>query len=191
MLTPTSNEEVSAVLKYCNQQKLAVVPQGGNTGLVGGSHPVFDEVILSLEKMNKIKGFDESYGIITAETGAILMDMQQHLATKGYAMPLDLGARGSCQIGGNLSTNAGGIHFIRHNSLHANCIGLKVVLHSGEILDNITTLRKDNTGYDLKHLFIGAEGTLGVITECAILCPPLPRSRQLALLGCNSFDDVV
>ena len=106
-------------------------------------------------------------------------------------MPLDLGAKGSCQIGGNLSTNAGGIHFIRHNSLHANCIGLKAVLPSGEILDNITTLRKDNTGYDLKHLFIGAEGTLGVITECAILCPPMPRSRQLAMVGCNSFDDVV
>ena len=106
-------------------------------------------------------------------------------------MPLDLGAKGSCQIGGNLSTNAGGIHFIKHNSLHANCIGLKVVLASGEILDNITTLRKDNTGYDLKHLFIGAEGTLGMITEAAILCPPLPKSKQLAILACETFDDVV
>ena len=90
-----------------------------------------------------------------------------------------------------MSTNAGGIHFIKHNSLHANCIGLKAVLPSGEVLDNITTLRKDNTGYDLKHLFIGAEGTLGVITECAILCPPKPKSRQLAMIACNSFDDVV
>ena len=106
-------------------------------------------------------------------------------------MPLDLGAKGSCQIGGNLSTNAGGINFIKHNSLHANCIGLKVVLPTGEILDNITTLRKDNTGYDLKHLFIGAEGTLGVITETAILCPPLPKSKQLAIVGCNSFEDVI
>ena len=106
-------------------------------------------------------------------------------------MPLDLGAKGSCQIGGNLSTNAGGIHFIRHNSLHANCIGLKAILSSGEILDNITTLRKDNTGYDLKHLFIGAEGTLGVITECAILCPPMPKSRQLAIVACETFEDVV
>jgi FAD/FMN-containing dehydrogenase len=90
-----------------------------------------------------------------------------------------------------LSTNAGGIHFIRHNSLHANCIGLKAVLASGEILDNITTLRKDNTGYDLKHLFIGAEGTLGVITECAILCPPMPKSKQLAIIACKSFEDVI
>ena len=141
--------------------------------------------------MNKILNFDESYGIITAESGAVLQDMQNHLHEIGYTMPLDLGAKGSCQIGGNLSTNAGGIHFIRHNSLHANCIGLKAVLPSGEVLDNITTLRKDNTGYDLKHLFIGAEGTLGVITECAILCPPLPRSKQLAIIGCNSFEDVV
>ena len=117
--------------------------------------------------------------------------MQDYLADIGYMMPLDLGAKGSCQIGGNLSTNAGGIHFIRHNSLHANCIGLKAVLPSGEILDNITTLRKDNTGYDLKHLFIGAEGTLGVITECAILCPPAPKSKQLAIVACESFDDVV
>ena len=117
--------------------------------------------------------------------------MQNHLHDIGYTMPLDLGAKGSCQIGGNLSTNAGGIHFIRHNSLHANCIGLKAILPSGEILDNITTLRKDNTGYDLKHLFIGAEGTLGVITECAILCPPLPKSKQLAIVACETFDDVI
>ena len=103
--------------------------------------------------------------------------MQNYLYDIGYSMPLDLGAKGSCQIGGNLSTNAGGIHFIKHNSLHANCIGLKAVLATGEVLDNITTLRKDNTGYDLKHLFIGAEGTLGIITECAILCPPSPKSK--------------
>lgn len=90
-----------------------------------------------------------------------------------------------------MSTNAGGIHFIRHNSLHANCIGLKAILPSGEILDNITTLRKDNTGYDLKHLFIGAEGTLGIITEAAILCPPLPKSKQLAIVACQTFEDVV
>ena len=167
------------------------MPQGGNTGLVGGSTPVFDEVILNMSNMNKIKHFDASYGIITAEAGAILGDMQDYLYDLGYSMPLDLGAKGSCQIGGNLSTNAGGIHFIRHNSLHANCIGLKAVLPSGEILDNITTLRKDNTGYDLKHLFIGAEGTLGVITETAILCPPLPKSKQLAIVGCETFDDVV
>jgi len=191
MLKPSSSEEVAAILSYCNQHKIAIVPQGGNTGLVGGSQPIFDEVILNMSNMNKIINFDESYGIITAEGGVILETMQNYLNEVGYCMPLDLGAKGSCQIGGNLSTNAGGIHFIRHNSLHANCIGLKAVLASGEILDNITTLRKDNTGYDLKHLFIGAEGTLGVITECAILCPPEPKSRQLAIVACETFEDVV
>lgn len=189
-MTPQTTEEVAAVLKYCNDNKIAIVPQGGNTGLVGGSQPIFDEVILSMNKMDKIIGFDESYGIVTTESGVVLENLQNYLKDIGYCMPLDLGAKGSCQIGGNLSTNAGGIHFIRHNSLHANCIGLKAVLASGEILDNITTLRKDNTGYDLKHLFIGAEGTLGVITECAILCPPEPKSRQLAIVACETFDDV-
>jgi len=191
MLKPKTNEEIVEILKYCNNEKLAVVPQGGNTGLVGGSQPIFDEIILSTSKMNKIIGFDESYGIITSQSGAILQDMESHLNDLGYSMPIDLGAKGSCQIGGNLSTNAGGIHFIKHNSLHANCIGLKAVLATGEVLDNITTLRKDNTGYDLKHLFIGAEGTLGVITECAILCPPMPKFKELCVVACESFDDVV
>ena len=191
MLKPKSNDEVAAILKYCNQEKIAIVPQGGNTGLVGGSNPIFDEVILSMSAMDKILNFDETYGIVTAESGAVLQDLNTHLGEIGYQMPIDLGSKGSCQIGGNLSTNAGGIHFVKHNSLHANCIGLKAVLPSGEILDNITTLRKDNTGYDLKHLFIGAEGTLGVITECAILCPPLPKSKQLAMIACESFEDVV
>jgi D-2-hydroxyglutarate dehydrogenase len=106
-------------------------------------------------------------------------------------MPIDIGARGSCQIGGNLSTNAGGINFIRHNSLHANCIGLKAVLPDGSVFDNMTTLRKDNTGYDMKHLFIGAEGTLGLITECAILCPAYSPNRNLAFVSCNTFQHVL
>jgi D-2-hydroxyglutarate dehydrogenase len=127
---------------------------------VGGSNPVFDEIILNMARMNKIIDFDESYGILTCEAGCILQDLQNYLKDRGYIMPLDLGAKGSCQIGGNLATNAGGINFVRYNSLHANCVGLKAVLANGKILDNITNLRKDNTGYDLKHLFIGAEGTL-------------------------------
>jgi D-2-hydroxyglutarate dehydrogenase len=110
--------------------------------------------------MNKIIDFDDSYGILTCEAGCILQDLHTFLHSKGYLMPLDLGAKGSCHIGGNLATNAGGIHFIKYNSLHANCVGLEAVVPGGTVLDNITTLRKDNTGYDLKHLFIGAEGTL-------------------------------
>jgi len=160
MLKPSTTEEVSAILKYCNERKLAVTPQGGRTGLVGGSIPVHDEIIVSTMRMNKIIGFDESYGILQSEAGCILEDLQNFAKERKYEVPLDLGAKGSCMIGGNLATNAGGIKFIRHNSLHANCVGLKAVLADGTILDNMTTLRKDNTGYDLKHLFIGSEGTL-------------------------------
>ena len=110
--------------------------------------------------MNRIIGFDESYGIVSAEAGCILSDVQDYAKIRGYEVPIDLGAKGSCFIGGNLATNAGGIKFIRHNSMHANVVGLKAVLANGTILDNMTTLRKDNTGTDLKHLFIGSEGTL-------------------------------
>lgn len=124
---------------------------------------MFDEIIINMSRMNKIIEFDESYGIVTSEAGTILQDLHDYLKPKGYLMPLDLGAKGSCMIGGNLATNAGGIHFIKYNSLHANCVGLEVVLPNGTVLDNITNLRKDNTGYDLKHLFIGAEGTLVII----------------------------
>ena len=124
VLRPKTTEEVSAILKHCNSRKLAVVPQGGNTGLVGGSQPVFDEIVLSFGRMNKILDFDESYGILTCEAGCILQDLHHYLNERGYLMPLDLGAKGTCQIGGNLATNAGGIHFIKYNSLHANCVGL-------------------------------------------------------------------
>ena len=110
---------------------------------------------------------------------------------EGYTFPLDLGAKGSCTVGGNLATNAGGINFIRHNSLHANCIGLKAVLPDGRVIDDMKALRKDNTGYDLKHLFIGAEGTLGIITECAILCPASASNKKMAFVACNSFEDIV
>lgn len=190
VLKPSSNEEVAEVLKYCNDKMLAVVPQGGNTGLVGGGVAVFDEIVLNMQRMNKILNFDKSYGIVMAEAGCILQDMHDYVNEIGYDMPLDLGAKGSCMIGGNLSTNAGGINFIRYNSLHANCVGLKVVLPNGRVLDNITNLRKDNTGYDLKHLFIGAEGTLGVITECALLCPSLPRASTLCMVQCKDFQRV-
>ena len=190
-LRPGSTEETAECLRYCNLRKLAVVPQGGNTGLVGGNVPVFDEVILQTGRMNQILGFDESYGILQAEAGCILRDLQEYTKTKNYEVPIDLGAKGSCMIGGNLATNAGGIRFIRHNSMHANCVGLKAVLPDGRILDNMTTMRKDNTGFDLKHLFIGSEGALGIITECALLCPPNLTNRNLVMLACNSWDGVL
>ena len=191
MLKPKTSEQISEILKYCNQERIAVVPQGGNTGLVGGSNPIHDEIIISLSRMNQVMSFDETYGILVCESGCILQDLQNHVEELDYEMPINLGSKGSCQIGGNLSTNAGGINFIKHNSLHANTIGLKTVLPNGDILDNITRLRKDNTGYDLKHLFIGAEGTLGIITEAAILCPPKPKCKEVAIVACASFNDVI
>ncbi|RQM26657.1 hypothetical protein B5M09_002053 [Aphanomyces astaci] len=176
VLRPKTTQEVSDILKYCNDRRLAVVPQGGNTGLVGGSVPVHDEVILSTGNMNVIESFDDVSGIVVCQSG--------------YMMPLDLGAKGTCQIGGNASTNAGGLRLLRYGSLHGSILGIEAVLADGTIVDCLSTMRKDNTGYDLKQLFIGSEGTLGVITKLSVLTPPRPASINVALVGCNSFDAV-
>ncbi|XP_021833853.1 D-2-hydroxyglutarate dehydrogenase, mitochondrial isoform X2 [Prunus avium] len=165
LLQPRSTEEVSQILKYCNSRCLAVVPQGGNTGLVGGSVPVFDEVIVNMSLMNNIISFDKVSGILVCEGGCILENLITFLDNQGFIMPLDLGAKGSCQIGGNVSTNAGGLRLVRYGSLHGNVLGLEVVLADGNVIDMLGTLRKDNTGYDLKHLFIGSEGSLGIVTK--------------------------
>ena len=191
-LRPGSTAEVSQILAHCNQRRLAVVPQGGNTGLVGGSVPLGDhEIILSLSRMNKVLEVDEHGGHLVCEAGCVLEALQERCAAHGYIMPLDLGAKGSCQIGGNLATNAGGLRFLRYGSLHGSVLGLEAVLADGTVLDNLTSLRKDNTGYDLKHLFIGSEGTLGVITACSIALPRAPASVRLAFLGVDSYDGVL
>lgn len=135
VLTPTTTEQVAETLRYCNERNIAVVPQGGNTGLVGGSVPLHDEVVISTKKMNKIMGLDPVQGILHAEAGCILETLQDYAKDLGFMMPLDLGAKGSCQIGGNLATNAGGIKFVKQGSMHANCVGLKVVLADGTIID--------------------------------------------------------
>ncbi|XP_010275534.1 PREDICTED: D-2-hydroxyglutarate dehydrogenase, mitochondrial [Nelumbo nucifera] len=187
LLQPRSTEEVSQILKYCNTRCLAVVPQGGNTGLVGGSVPVFDEVIINVGSMNHIISFDEVSGILVCEAGCILENLDSFLVNHGFMMPLDLGAKGSCQIGGNVSTNAGGLHFVRYGSLHGNVLGLEAVLANGTVLDMLGTLRKDNTGYDLKQLFIGSEGSLGIATKVSILTSPKPSSKNLAFLACKDY----
>ncbi|KAL8047351.1 hypothetical protein ABFX02_08G235300 [Erythranthe guttata] len=187
MLQPRSTHEVSEILNYCNSRCLAVVPQGGNTGLVGGSVPVHDEVIISVSSMNNIISFDKVSGILVCEAGCILENLITFLDNEGYIMPLDLGAKGSCQIGGNVSTNAGGLRLIRYGSLHGSVLGLEVVLANGTVLDMLGTLRKDNTGYDLKHLFIGSEGSLGIVTKVSILTPPKLSSVNLAFLACEDY----
>lgn len=190
-LFPKTTEQVSEVLAYCNDENLAVVPQGGNTGLVGGSIPIHDEIILSTAKMNKIIGLDSFQGIVTVESGCVLEDISNFLNENGFIMPLDLGAKGSCMIGGNVSTNAGGLRYLRYGSLRGTVLGVEVVLPDGTVLDNISTLRKDNTGYDLKQLFIGGEGTLGVITKVSISTPRKPKSVNLAFVGVESFEKVL
>ncbi|CAN6209534.1 unnamed protein product [Urochloa humidicola] len=187
LLLPKSTVEVSKILSYCNTRRLAVVPQGGNTGLVGGSVPVYDEVIVSLAGMDKIISFDKVNGILTCEAGCVLENLSTFVENEGFIMPLDLGAKGSCHIGGNISTNAGGLRFIRYGSLHGNVLGLEVVMADGTILDMLTTLRKDNTGYDLKHLFIGSEGSLGVVTKISVLTPAKLPSNNVAFLSCNDY----
>ncbi|XP_010086273.1 PREDICTED: D-2-hydroxyglutarate dehydrogenase, mitochondrial-like, partial [Pterocles gutturalis] len=191
MLKPQTAAEVSQVLRYCYERNLAVNPQGGNTGLVGGSVPVFDEIILSTALMNRIISFDKVSGILVCQAGCILEDLNEYLEEQGFIMPLDLGAKGSCHIGGNVATNAGGLRLLRYGSLRGTVLGLEVVLADGSALDCLASLRKDNTGYDLKQLFIGSEGTLGVITAVSILCPQKPKAVNLAFLGCQSFSKVL
>ncbi|KAG7163479.1 D-2-hydroxyglutarate dehydrogenase, mitochondrial-like isoform X2 [Homarus americanus] len=191
LLKPKTTEEVSTILAYCNKRKLAVCPQGGNTGLVGGSVPVFDEIIISTALMNKVENVDTWLGVVTCQSGCVLEALDEHVSEYGLMIPLDLGAKGSCHIGGNVSTNAGGLRLLRYGSLHGSVLGVEAVLASGEIVDCLSAMKKDNTGYDLKQLFIGSEGTLGLVTKIAINCPPRPQSVNLAFLGLETFDDVL
>ncbi|KAI1302859.1 hypothetical protein EDD11_005463 [Mortierella claussenii] len=190
VLKPSSTEQVSRILKYCNDNRLAVVPQGGNTGLVGGGVPVFDEIIVSMSNMSSIRNFDEVSGTLVCDAGCILEVLDKYLEERGYIMPLDLGAKGSCHIGGNVSTNAGGLRLLRYGSLHGTVLGLEVVLPDGTVLENLSRLRKDNTGYDLKQLFIGSEGTLGIVTGVSILSPKRSKAINVALLGLKDFEQV-
>lgn len=190
LLKPASPEEVSKVLKYCNERCLAIVPQGGNTGLVGGSVPVFDEIVLSTTRLNRIRSFDPTLGVLVADAGVILEYADRYLAEWGHTVPLDLGAKGSCHIGGNVATNAGGLRYLRYGSLNGNVLGLEAVLPDGTILDSLTTLRKNNTGYNHRQLFIGAEGTLGVVTGVVMLCPRRPKAVNVAYLGVRRYEDV-
>ncbi|CAG98049.1 D-lactate dehydrogenase [Kluyveromyces lactis] len=190
VLRPKTTEQVSKILKYCNEQNLAVVPQGGNTGLVGGSVPVFDEIVLSLTQLNKIREFDEVSGILKCDAGVILEAADMFLAERGYIFPMDLGAKGSCHVGGIVATNAGGLRLLRYGSLHGTVLGLEVVLPNGEIVNSMNALRKDNTGYDLKQLFIGSEGTIGVVTGVSILCPIRPNAFNVSFLGVESYEAV-
>ncbi|XP_071450975.1 D-2-hydroxyglutarate dehydrogenase, mitochondrial isoform X2 [Hetaerina americana] len=191
VLKPKSTEEVSEILKYCNDNVLAVCPQGGNTGLVGGSVPVFDEIVISTVLMNEIISINKTSGVLVCQAGCVLENLEAEVTERGLVMPLDLGAKGSCHIGGNISTNAGGIRLLRYGSLHGSVLGVEAVKADGTVVDCLSTLKKDNTGYHLKHLFLGSEGTLGIVTKVAIQCPPKPQAVNVAFLALDSFEKVL
>ena len=193
LLKPQNIEEVSKILKLCNEHNIKVVPQGGRTGLCGGTIPSENgqEIMLSLERMNNIKELNEENFTITVEAGCILNNIQNIADEKNFLFPLSLASEGSCTIGGNLSTNAGGINVLRYGMARDLVLGIEVVLANGEIWNNLTSLRKDNRGYDLKQLFIGSEGTLGIITSAVLKLFPAPRNIETALFAIPSTDAAI
>ncbi|MGI9521387.1 MAG: FAD-binding oxidoreductase [Hyphomicrobiaceae bacterium] len=188
VLRPKATSEVSQIVKLCAQAGTAIVPQGGNTGLTGAGQPHADnsEVIVSLSRMNVVREIDLDNDTVTVEAGVVLQQIQQIAEQNDRLFPLSLGAEGSCQIGGNLSTNAGGTQVLRYGNSRALVLGLEVVLANGEVWDGLRGLRKDNTGYDLKHFFIGSEGTLGLITAAVLRLYPKPTATETVWLGLKS-----
>jgi len=185
LLAPASTAEAAAVVRLCAEAGVAMVPQGGNTGLVGGavphSRPGRPQVILSAARLNRIRELDVANDTITVEAGCLLAQVQAAAAEAGRLFPLSLAAEGSCQIGGNIATNAGGINVLRYGSMRAQVLGLEVVLPDGQVFEGLRALRKDNSGYDLKQLFIGSEGTLGFITAATCRLYPQAVSTATAL----------
>jgi FAD/FMN-containing dehydrogenase len=188
VVRPATTEEVAAVLALCHATRTPVVPQGGNTGLVGGQVPdqTGSSVLLSLTRMTRIRDIDLASNTMTVEAGTVLARVQEAADRAGRLFPLSLAAEGSCTIGGNLATNAGGTAVIAFGNARDLVLGLEVVLADGRVLSGLSKLRKDNTGYDLKHIFIGSEGTLGIITAAVLKLYPRPRSLETALVGLAS-----
>ena len=193
VVRPASTEEVAAVVRICAEARLPIVPQGGNTGLVGGSVPPEDgqNIVLALGRMNRVRAIDPVNFTMTVEAGCILAHLHEAAAAVDRLFPLSLGAEGSCQIGGNLSTNAGGIAVLRYGNTRELALGLEVVLPDGQIWDGLRGLRKDNTGYDLKQLFIGGEGTLGIITAATVKLFPKPQEVETTFLGLSRVEDAM
>jgi FAD/FMN-containing dehydrogenase len=183
VVKPANTEEVAAVVKLCAETRTPIVPQGGNTGLVGGAVADEKAIILSLARMNKVRALDKSAYTLTVEAGVVLAAVQKAAEEADRLFPLSLAAEGSCQIGGNLSTNAGGTAVLRYGNSRDLVLGLEVVLPNGEIIHGLHGLRKDNTGYDLRHLFLGAEGTLGIITAAVLKLFPRPRDIATAFVA--------
>jgi FAD/FMN-containing dehydrogenase len=193
VVRPANTQEVSDVIKACAQAGVSVVPQGGNTGLVVGSIPDASgtQVLLSLQRMNEVRHIDTDNLTLTVEAGCILQNVQQAAEQAGFLFPLSLGAEGSCTIGGNLATNAGGTQVLRYGNARDLCLGLEVVTATGDVLHGLSGLRKDNTGYDLRNLMIGSEGTLGIITAATLKLFPMPAAQLTAWAAVPSVADAV
>ena len=190
LLKPRSTDEVSQILALCHAHNQPVVVQGGLTGCVDGAISTDQEVIISLERMNKIESIDPIGGTATVEAGVILEVLHSILADEGLMFPLDLGARGSCTIGGNISTNAGGINVLRYGMMRDLVLGLEAVLADGTVISSMNQMIKNNAGYDIKQLFIGSEGTLGVVTRAVVKIHPRPTSKNSAMVAVQDFDAV-
>ena len=190
VVRPSTTGEVAAVVRACAEAGVAIVPQGGNTGLVGGGVPD-GGIVLSTARLNRIRGIDAANRTVTAEAGVILADLQAAADAAGALFPLSLAAEGSCSIGGNLATNAGGIQVLRYGNARDLVLGLEVVLADGRIWDGLSALRKNNTGYDLKQLFLGSEGTLGIITAAVLKLFTKPKVSETALAALPSAEAVI
>jgi FAD/FMN-containing dehydrogenase len=193
VVRPASTAQVAQVVQACAAAGVSIVPQGGNTGMVVGSTPDASgtQLVLSLTRMNAVRDLDDGNLTITVEAGCVLQSLQEVCEKAGFLFPLSLASEGSCTIGGNLGTNAGGTQVVRYGNTRELCLGLEVVTAQGEIWSGLTGLRKDNTGYDLRHLFIGSEGTLGVITAATMKLYPLPKSQLTALAAVPSLEAAV
>lgn len=191
VVRPRSSDEVALILRLCQQYRQPLVTQGGMTGLSGGALPADGELILSLERLRGIEEIDEMAGTLTARAGTPLQEIQEAAAARGFLVAIDLGARGSCHIAGNVATNAGGNRVIRYGMARQQVLGLEAVLADGTVISALNKMLKNNAGYDLKHLFIGSEGTLGVITRVVLKLEPLPNCVQTAFCALASYTDVV
>jgi FAD/FMN-containing dehydrogenase len=193
VIAPADTAAVARVLAFCNEHRIGVVPQGGNTSYCGGATPdaSSSQVLLSLARMNRVRAIDAANHTLTAEAGCVLAHLQAVAAEADRYLPLSLGSEGTCMLGGNLSTNAGGLNVIHYGMARELVLGLEVVLPDGRVMDALTGLRKDNTGYDIKSLFLGAEGTLGVITAACIKLYPALKSRATAFVAVRDPDAAV
>ncbi|WP_425411005.1 FAD-binding oxidoreductase [Hyphococcus sp.] len=191
IVCPASTEEAAAVVKICAEHNVAITPQGGNTGLVGGQIPFGDEILLSLKRMRRIREIEPLNNTMTLDAGVVLAQAQETAKDAGRLFPLSIGAEGTCQIGGVISTNAGGVNVLRYGNTRDLVLGIEAVLPSGEIWNGLKRLRKDNTGYDLKQLFIGGEGTLGIVTGAVVKLFPLPAEKVTVCAGLENAEQAV